>query len=710
MRALVVAVLLWVAAACGGEKPTGPSGPGPTTPDPPRNAIALAVNDSTSITVPAGESRAFTVRADADSWLRLYFRADSDEGATVARLTVRDPEGSLQDSIVVRTRAENLRLFSTRDFAVTTQTTYSLLVEGSAENGGSGEFTLFPALSQRSGVAIGDTVDFQTLDGDRTPDEFRLSSSISGQGIVLLQRIPSGGLGNVTLRVFAGDQDLLGSVESGSGDASMGLNSTGVIDLNGATFIRVTWEGGTLGSSVPYRFAVVAAGSDTESIAPDISVGSFVAGESLDHIGDVDRFEVPTRSDRFYRLFANFQGFPSRIEFTLEDQAGSDLARLDVLARIRGTAYNHSTELIRGTGDPVVITVTSPNSLGPYEFIAAEYETNEPITLPLEGETDIRATEGQLVTEVVTPEGTIGVWLRSVDGVEPSDVFFFNRSLAGPEISSSGWLLAGAGLRIAPAWGDVGAHRPVRIIVREIQPEWRSIEPGTTRVGTLNPASDEDSWNSNFRRGSRFGTFFVRLGPPSEGGERLVRVRHLIGPDAGLDVRLLVGPGQGAELETGRLPTTGRLVLTDLGDTNPDMRIEYEVGHESDEEPESTAVTIPVGTTIEENIDAFGDVDRFVLESSDQNRTLRVRFDADEPVGEAARIRLESSVSLRDPAGFSVTQVVDTDAPQELTFVLARDNAVSFWIFEPRPDCSGQPCQYAFTYTGAYRLTVEEIN
>src|SRR5947199_1472976 len=138
-------------------------------------------------------------------------------------------------------------------------------------------------------IALGDSVSRESIDVPGDVDEGRVSVPDSSDVNLVVQRGPDGPEGVLTAQLLDANGRTVASAYSfGPGFGVGGLDQTGRLALAPGTYtVRV--DGSSLLTGT-YRLWLYAFKFGPESVRDTFAIGDTVAGESIDPLGDIDRF------------------------------------------------------------------------------------------------------------------------------------------------------------------------------------------------------------------------------------------------------------------------------------------------------------------------------------------------------------------------------------------------------------------------------------
>ena len=165
-------------------------------------------------------------------------------------------------------------------------------------------------------IVLGQTVESERLDVGGDVDEFRLAGKAGQEVVAFVQ--PATGSNSLTAELLdSASRQVVGGVSTTAGSTDLEEWSTGrvVLPRTGTYLLRLSnpW---TDHAGRPYRFRVSEVNRAPETGSARIAVGA-VAGDSIDHVGDVDEFTFPGRAGQELSLLAQLVSGMSN-ELTVE--------------------------------------------------------------------------------------------------------------------------------------------------------------------------------------------------------------------------------------------------------------------------------------------------------------------------------------------------------------------------------------------------------
>lgn len=246
-----------------------------------------------------GDVDEFTFTGTAGQEVNVLFRRDSGAGEAI-ELRLIGPGGLIGNPVPVVNRSLSLDEKGTGRVVLPHDGEYTVRIEG-PESGsperatGAYAFEIYPINrapeSVAPRVAIGDTVTGESIDRPGDVDEFTVAATEGQYLNAVVYSLASDPGAAFHLELLLSDHGFI--AETRPGTESDALWATGRIRLpvTGDYTIRIRAYGdqGSMGRGA-YGFALVPIDPAPESLAATIAVGDTIVGESIDHIGDVDRF------------------------------------------------------------------------------------------------------------------------------------------------------------------------------------------------------------------------------------------------------------------------------------------------------------------------------------------------------------------------------------------------------------------------------------
>ena len=244
-----------------------------------------------------GDVDEFTFSGAAGEEFNAFLQARTGSADTYLQLDVVAAGDTRLGGVASSGTDTSLLRQVTGRFALPTTGTYRLRVSGSRDrtDPDRGPYRLLlykvnprPETAPDT-IALGDSVSRESIDVPGDVDEWRVSVPDSSGVNLVVQRGPDGPEGVLTAQLLDANGRTVASAYSfGPGFGVGGLDQTGRLALAPGTYtVRV--DGSSLLTGT-YRLWLYAFKFGPESVRDTFAIGDTVAGESIDPLGDIDRF------------------------------------------------------------------------------------------------------------------------------------------------------------------------------------------------------------------------------------------------------------------------------------------------------------------------------------------------------------------------------------------------------------------------------------
>lgn len=593
-------------------------------------------------------------------------------------------------------------------------------------------------------VAVGDSVKGESIDRVGDIDVFALKGA-AGQLVDLQFESPSGG-GKRQLQVFVNGAATSPSTFSTGGDSTLDDHATGRFALPASGQVTLRADGvhdGRGGDSGPYLLYAYPVNPNPEHLPVAITPGDTVAGEAIDHLGDLDRFTFTATAGQLFNAFLQASGAAPSAHLTLQvlgpdstpvsgmaNSSGADTALLDqVTGRFAAPASGTYTVQVSGASDQ------SRTDVGPYRFVIlpvnrapevassslafGDSVSSEKIDFP--GDLDefhTLITDSSGANIVLTPDsGAVHFPLQAFlfDSVTGANLATLTAFDAGVPVQTSTMAVPPCHciLRVVGAYDSTALFRGGYTL------KFYKFSFGSETVGdtaaigdtitgeTINPPGDRDDFVFHANKGQHVNVAIEGQSVASPGQFQL-----LIGGLSGSAYSIVSSPTSPDSLNAHRsnridLPFTGwyQVSVGGTGFTNPlTAPGAYKVALEPvPVGPEHAAATLALGDSVtNESIDYPGDWDEFTLTGTPGTK-VSVSFTIQ---GAGGNPHLEVFDSTADSVVALAVGQPGVQVAGPATFPSSGQLVIR--VFEVRGafgNCTDTLCNGIFGYTGGYKIT-----
>lgn len=269
--------------------------------------------------------------------------------------------------------------YGTPWFTVPADGTYTIAIDGNlVETAGEYRFIVFPTdgrpESIASTVAVGDTIDGESIDMIGDVDEFTFTGTAGQEINVLFQ--PLGESDSLVLGVYehyrTSNQRLLGQVRAAAA-SDLEKNATGRIVLPADGTYTVVINSNPAEGVGAYRFLISPIDRRPESLPSTVAIGDTIDGESIYPKGDIDEFTFVGEAGQQVDIYVQSLACCELIRFEVYDRYGT--AEQTLLGRVFALqADSLERYAISGLTLPrdgqytILVAGNMPDFVGPYRF------------------------------------------------------------------------------------------------------------------------------------------------------------------------------------------------------------------------------------------------------------------------------------------------------------------------------------------------------
>jgi hypothetical protein len=313
----VVCTAVLLLLACGGDSGTGPDEPDDPGGSSDTVAVArIAIGDTVDVSLTTNDSlRRFSF---VGSGAELVIYSQVDAGAIDFRVT-----DSVSDAVLAYGSAsagdEAGHSFAAHTSPFVAPASRTVLVRVRSYQRVPTRFRLLVLPLQRTPehteaqLTIGDTIRTEMFDAGADVDEFHFDATAGDELIGYVQNL-SDSLTDIVYMTITrvGDTTQIGRALGHAEDTELeSIAPTGpmVMPATGSYLVRLTQSGTAPAGAPPpgvgrYAFQIRRIVRPPEVVSAVLQPGDTLSGESLDYRGDIDEFQVPVVSGRYYAVFA----------------------------------------------------------------------------------------------------------------------------------------------------------------------------------------------------------------------------------------------------------------------------------------------------------------------------------------------------------------------------------------------------------------------
>lgn len=313
LTAGVICTAVLLLLACGGDSGTGPDDPGGSS-----DTVAverIAIGDTVDVSLATNDSlRRFSF---VGSGAELVIYSQVDAGAIDFRVTDSVSDAVLAYGASAGDEAGHSFVAHTSPFLAPASRT--VLVRVRSYQRVPTRFRLLVLPLQRAPehteaqLTIGDTIRTEIFDAGADVDEFHFDATAGDELIGYVQNLSDSLTAIVYMTITrVGDTTQIGRALGHAEDTELeSIAPTGrmVMPATGSYLVRLSQSGTAPAGAPPpgvgrYAFQIRRIVRPPEKVSAVLQPGDTLSGESLDYRGDIDEFQVPVVSGRYYAVFA----------------------------------------------------------------------------------------------------------------------------------------------------------------------------------------------------------------------------------------------------------------------------------------------------------------------------------------------------------------------------------------------------------------------